>query len=500
MDLLNSLTLGFSVAVTWQNLIYCFLGVLMGTMVGVLPGLGPVTTVALLLPITFSLDPTSSLIMLAGIYYGAQYGGSTTAILVNLPGESSSVVTALDGYKLARKGRAGPALATAAIASFIAGTFSTLVVAGFAPMLGAVALKFGAAEYFSLIVFGLIASIILAQGSVLKALAMVVLGLLLGQVGTDVTSGVDRYTFGLSEMADGISFIALSMALFGIADVIINLQDKEQRSAGILENVGSLMPTRKDMRQTAPSIARGTVLGSLLGLLPGGGALLASFAAYTLERKVARKPREFGDGDIRGVAAPEAANNAGAQTSFIPMITLGLPANPVMAMMIGAMMIQGITPGPSVLRNQPDLVWGLIASMWIGNLMLLLLNLPLIRLWVALLKVPYSYMFPAIILFCCIGAYSVHNASFDVIMMAVLALAGFVLVKLKCEPAPLILGFILGPMLEENLRRALLISRGDFTIFLTKPISLVFLLVSLALLATILFPTVMEQRKRAMEV
>jgi putative tricarboxylic transport membrane protein len=499
MDLFNNLLLGFGVAATWQNLLYCFSGVFMGTLIGVLPGLGPVTTVALLLPITFTLEPTSSLIMLAGIYYGAQYGGSTTAILVNLPGESSSVVTAIDGYKMARMGRAGPALGIAAIASFVAGTFATFVIAGFAPVLGSVALKFGAVEYFSLIVFGLVASIILAQGSVLKALAMVTLGLLLGLVGTDVTSGVDRYTLGFSELADGIGFVALSMALFGIGEVIINLQHGEQRSAGHMDRIDNILPSRADLKQSAPAIARGTLLGSVLGLLPGGGALLASFAAYTLESKVARAPRTFGQGDIRGVAAPEAANNAGAQTSFIPMITLGLPANPVMAMMIGAMMIQGITPGPQVMANQPQLVWGLIVSMWIGNLMLILLNLPLIRFWVTLLKVRYVYMFPAIILFCCIGAYSVHNSSFEVLVMAVLALAGFIFVKLKCEPAPLILGFILGPMMEENLRRALLISRGDFSVFVSKPISLGFLIASLALLALITVPGVLKLRKTAMQ-
>jgi TctA family transporter len=499
MDLINNLLLGFSVAATWQNLLYCFGGVFMGTLIGVLPGLGPVTTVALLLPITFTLEPTSSLIMLAGIYYGAQYGGSTTAILVYMPGESSSVVTAIDGYKMARNGRAGPALGIAAIASFIAGTFATFVIAGFAPALGAVALKFGAVEYFSLIVFGLVASIILAHGSVIKALAMVTLGLLLGLVGTDVTSGVDRYTLGFSELADGIGFVALSMALFGIGEVILNLQQGEQRSAGHMDKIESILPSVADLKYTAPSIVRGTLLGSVLGLLPGGGALLASFAAYTLERKVARAPRKFGQGDIRGVAAPEAANNAGAQTSFIPMITLGLPANPVMAMMIGAMMIQGITPGPQVMTNQPELVWGLIVSMWIGNLMLILLNLPLIRFWVALLKVRYIYMFPAIILFCCIGAYSVHNSSFEVIVMAVLALAGFVFVKLECEAAPLILGFILGPMMEENLRRALLISRGDFSVFLTKPISLGFLVAALLLLAAIAVPGMLKLRKTAMQ-
>jgi len=497
MDLINHLLLGFSVAVTWQNLLYCFAGVFMGTLIGVLPGLGPITTVALLLPLTFSLEPTSALIMLAGIYYGAQYGGSTTAILVNLPGEATSVITALDGYKMARMGRAGPALGIAAIGSFIAGTFATFVIAGFAPILGSVALKFGAVEYFSLILFGLVASIILAQGSVLKALAMVALGLLLGLVGTDVTSGVDRYTFGFSELADGISFVVLSMAIFGIAEVVTNLQQGEQ-THGHVSEIKSVLPTREDMKQSAPSIVRGTLLGSVLGLLPGGGALLASFAAYTLERRVAKAPRNFGEGDIRGVAAPEAANNAGAQTSFIPMITLGLPANPVMAMMIGAMMIQGIQPGPQVMTTQPNLVWGLIASMWIGNLMLIILNLPLVRIWIALLKVRYVYLFPGIILFCCIGAYSVHNASFDILVMAALSVVGFIFVKLKCEPTPLVLGFILGPMLEENLRRALLISRGDFSVMVTHPISLGFLIAAVALLASVAIPGVLSLRKTAM--
>ena len=498
MDLIANLSLGFSVAATFSNLAYCFVGVFLGTMIGVLPGLGPVTTVAMLLPLTFTLEPTTALIMLAGIYYGAQYGGSTTAILVNLPGESSSVVTALDGYEMARQGRAGPALGIAAIGSFVAGTFATLVIAGFAPILGKLALQFGAVEYFSLIVFGLIASIILAQGSVLKALGMIVLGLLLGLVGTDVTSGVDRYTLGFPELADGIGFVALSMGLFGIAEVASNLEEHHSRR-GFVAEIQSVLPSRADLRRSAPSIARGTLLGSVLGLLPGGGALLASFAAYTLERKVASHPREFGQGDIRGVAGPEAANNAGAQTSFIPMITLGLPANPVMAMMIGAMLIQGITPGPQVMTNQPELVWGLIVSMWIGNLMLIALNLPLIRLWVALLKVRYVYMFPAIILFCCVGAYSVHNSSFEVLVMAMLAIAGYLFTKLGCEPAPLILGFVLGPMMEENLRRALLLSRGDFSVFFTHPISLAFLVCSAVLLGLITIPAVMHARKVAMQ-
>jgi len=497
MDVLANLGLGFAVALTVQNIAYCFIGVLLGTVIGVLPGIGPVTTVAMLLPISFTLPPESALILLAGIYYGAQYGGSTTAILVNIPGEASSVVTTIDGHAMARQGRAGPALGIAALGSFFAGCVSTLVIALAAPPLAAVALQFGPAEYFSLMVCGLIAAVVLARGSLLKAIAMVVLGLLLGLVGTDVNSATRRFNFGMTGLADGIEFVALSMAIYGIAEVAYNLEDKRQSSVVSL-GVGRVWPSLDDLKYCLGAILRGTSFGAMLGVLPGGGALLASFAAYTLEKNVARPPRRFGHGDIRGVAAPESANNAGAQTSFIPMLTLGIPGNPTMAMMIGALMIHGIAPGPRVMIDRPGLFWGLIASMWIGNLMLVVLNLPLVGVWVRLLRVPYRLLFPAIIAFCCIGAYTINSKPFDLFVMAFFAVFGYVALKLECEPAPLILGFVLGPMMEENLRRALLISRGDPMVLVQEPISLAFLLIAAGLLIVLAAPTIRKKREEAL--
>jgi len=498
MDVLSNLALGFAVALTLGNIAYCFIGVLLGTIIGVLPGIGPVTTIAMLLPISFTLAPESALILLAGIYYGAQYGGSTTAILVNIPGEASSVVTTLDGYQMALQGRAGPALGIAAIGSFFAGSVATLLIVLAAPPLAAIALQFGPAEYFSLMVCGLIAAVVLARGSLVKAIAMVVLGLLLGLAGTDVNSGVRRFDLGLGGLADGIEFVALSMAIYGIAEVAYNLE-KTQEARVVAAALGRVWPSLADLRYCVGAILRGTSLGALLGVLPGGGALLAAFAAYTLEKNVAAPPRRFGQGDIRGVAAPEAANNAGAQTSFIPMLTLGIPGNPTMAMMIGALMIHGIAPGPRVMTDRPGLFWGLIASMWIGNLMLVILNLPLVGLWVRLLRVPYRLLFPAIIVFCCIGAYTINSKPFDVAVMAFFAIFGYVALKLDCEPAPLILGFVLGPMMEENLRRALLISRGDAMVFLQEPISLAFLLVAVGLLAVIAAPAIRSKREEALK-
>jgi len=497
MAVLSNLELGFAVALTVQNVAYCFLGVLLGTVIGVLPGIGPVTTVAMLLPVSFSLPPESALIMLAGIYYGAQYGGSTTAILVNIPGEASSVVTTIDGHRMALDGRAGPALGIAALGSFFAGCVSTLVIAFAAPPLAAVALQFGPAEYFSLMVCGLIAAVVLARGSLVKAIAMVVLGLLLGLVGTDVNSGARRFNFGMTGLADGIEFVALSMAIYGLAEVAINLEHRQETS--FVAAVGRVWPSLADIRQCAGAILRGTGLGAVLGVLPGGGALLASFASYTLEKNVARPPRRFGQGDIRGVAAPESANNAGAQTSFIPMLTLGIPGNPTMAMMIGALMIHGIAPGPRVMTDRPGLFWGLIASMWLGNLMLVILNLPMVGLWVRLLRVPYRLLFPAIVVFCCIGAYTINSKPFDVAVMAFFAVFGYVALKLDCEPAPLILGFVLGPMMEENLRRALLISRGDPGVFLEEPISLAFLLLAVALLLVVAAPVIRRKREQVLQ-
>ncbi len=494
--LITNLGIGFGVALSFQNLWFCFIGVILGTLIGVLPGIGPVATIAMLLPVTFTLPPVSALIMLAGIYYGAQYGGSTTAILVNLPGESSSVVTCLDGYQMARQGRAGPALGIAALGSFFAGCVSTLIIALFAPPLAEVALKFGPAEYFSLMVLGLIAAVVLAHGSLIKAIAMVILGLLLGLVGTDVNSGVARFSFGISELSDGIGFVSVAMGVFGFAEIIGNLEDTEERELFIKKVVG-LLPTWQDLKDSAPSILRGTALGSALGILPGGGALLASFAAYTLEKKVSWNSANFGKGAIQGVAAPESANNAGAQTSFIPLLTLGIPSNPVMALMIGAMMIQGIAPGPQVMTERPQLFWGMIASMWVGNLMLVILNLPLIGMWIKLLTVPYRILYPSILLFCCIGVYSLSNSPFDVMQTAVFGVVGYIFVKLECEPAPLILGFILGPLMEENLRRAMLLSRGDPLVFFQRPISLSMLLVAGFLLLVVVAPVVRKKRDEA---
>jgi putative tricarboxylic transport membrane protein len=452
----------------------------------------------MLLPATFGLPPISALIMLAGIFYGAQYGGSTTAILVNLPGETSSVVTALDGYQMARQGFAGRALATAAIGSFFAGTVSTILIALFAPPLAEVALSFGPAEYFSLMTLGLVASIVLAHGSILHALGMIIFGLLLGMIGTDVNSGTARFTFGMPELADGIGFVIVAMGLFGVGEIIANLESESTRSV-MVKAVTGLMPTREDFKRMIGPVLRGTALGSALGILPGGGAALASFGAYALEKKVSRNRAQFGKGAIEGVAAPESANNAGAQMSFIPMLTLGIPSNPVMALMIGAMIIQGIQPGPSVMTEQPALFWGIIASMWIGNLMLLILNLPLIGLWVKMISVPYHLLYPMILVFCCIGVFSLNNSSFDVYLMILFGFLGYVFKKLDCEPAPMLLGFILGPMMEEFLRRALLLSKGDPTILVTRPISATMLVVSLVLLALVLMPSFSKTREVAFQ-
>lgn len=500
MELLNNLILGFENAVTLQNLLYCFVGVSVGTLIGVLPGMGPVATVAMLLPITYSLDPSAALIMLAGIYYGAQYGGSTTAVLVNIPGEAAAVVTCLDGHQMAKRGRAGAALGIAAIGSFIAGCFATVLIAAFAPPLTQLAFKFGPAEYFSLMVLGLVSAVVLANGDLLKAIAMIFLGLLLGLVGTDINSGAMRYTFGVGELMEGLDFVALSMGIYGFAEIMRNLEITQSRSL-VPGKVGTVLPTKEDLKASAGPIARGTLLGSFLGILPGGGALLSSFASYTLEKKLggAHTKPAFGEGNIRGVAGPESANNAGAQTSFIPMLTLGIPSNAVMALMIGAMMIHNITPGPQVMTQDPGLFWGLIVSMWIGNLILIILNLPLIGLWVQLLKVPYRWLYPAILCFCCIGVYSISNNVFQIWMTIGFGVLGYLFYKLDCEAAPLILGFILGPMMEEHMRRALLLSRGDLTVFFTSPISAVLLLIAAILLLLVLLPAVKSGREKAFQ-
>lgn len=499
MELINNLALGFQVAFTGVNLLYALFGCLLGTLIGVLPGLGPVATIAMLLPSIYSLDATPALIMLAGIYYGAQYGGSTTAILINVPGESSSVVTAIDGYQMARQGRAGAALAAAGLGSFFAGCVGTLIVAGFAPPLTELAFQFGPAEYFSLMVLGLIGAVVLASGSLVKAVAMIILGLLVGQINTDVISGVPRYSFDIPELTDGISFVAIAMGVFGFGEIISNLGRPAEHREVFTKHVKGLWPTKQDFKDAAPAVLRGTALGSVLGVLPGGGALLAAFAAYTVEKKVAGASGRFGKGDIRGVAGPESANNAGAQTSFIPMLTLGIPPNAVMALMVGAMTIKGIQPGPQVMTSNPELFWGLIASMWIGNLMLVVLNLPLIGMWIKLLTVPYRFLFPAILTFCCIGLYTLNNNNFDVYMAAGMGVIGYLFYKLHCEPAPLLLGFILGPMMEENLRRALLLSRGEWSTFATRPLSLGLLLAALALVVIVLLPAVKSKREEAFQ-
>jgi len=495
MDIFSNLVLGFTVAVSPIHLLYAAIGVMLGTLIGVLPGVGPVATIAMLLPITFNLDPVAALIMLAGIYYGSQYGGSTTAILVNIPGEAASVVTCLDGYQMARQGRAGPALAVAALGSFFAGCVATLIIATVAPPLAELALKFGPSEYFSLMVFGLIAATVLAHGSLVKAIAMVVFGLLLGLIGTDVNSGVLRFTFGIPELSDGIGFVIVAMGMFGIAEIVCNLELKGDREV-FTKKVTNLFPTREDFRRSWAPVLRGTALGSFLGILPGGGALLSSFGAYTVEKKLSKHPEQFGKGAIEGVAGPEAANNAGAQTSFIPMLTLGIPGNAVMALMIGALMIQGIAPGPQVMTEKPELFWGLIASMWIGNLMLVVLNLPLIGIWIKLLTVPYRFLYPSILVFMAIGVFSLSNNPWDVLVMAVFGLLGYICVKLECEPAPMILGFILGPLMEENLRRAMLLSRGDPSVFLTKPISGAFIVASVLLLLAVALPALRKKREQ----
>lgn len=496
MELLGHLAMGFSAAVGAANLGYCLIGVLLGTLIGVLPGLGPNATIAMLLPFAFTLEPLPALIMLAGIYYGAQYGGSTSAILIKVPGEASSVVTALDGYQMARQGRAGVALATAAIGSFAAGTFATLLVATLGPPLAEVALAFGPADYCSLVVLGLVASVVLVEGSLLKAFGMIVLGLLLGLVGIDVNSGVERFTFGFPDLADGIQVAVVAMGLFGLGEIVHNLRDEHAREP-MVRRISGFLPNREEWKRIAGPITRGTLLGSALGVLPGGGSILASFAAYSLEKRLATNHGEFGKGAIEGVAAPEAANNAGAQTSFIPMLTLGLPSNSVMALMLGAMIIHGIVPGPSVMVEQPVLFYGLVASMWIGNLMLVVLNLPLVGLWVRLLSIPYHHLYPIIVALCCIGAYSLRNNVFDIYLTAAFGLLGTLLVALRCEPAPLLLGFILGPMLEEYLRRALILSHGDPTVFVARPISAVLLALAAIALIAVLVPSVRKMRSPA---
>src|SRR5215468_7274192 len=494
MDLFNNLIFGFGVAFSLQNLLYCLVGVTVGTLIGVLPGIGPLGTIAMLMPLTYNVSPVGALIMLAGIYYGAQYGGSTTAILVNLPGETSAVVTCIDGYQMARQGRAGPALAIAAIGSFFAGTVGTLLIALAGPPLADVALKFGSPEYFSLMLMGLVAAAVLAQGDMVKSLAMVAFGLLLGIVGTDVNTGVQRYSFGYPELSDGIGFIVVAVGVFAVGEIVSNLGSAETRQL-FTDKVSNLMPSLADLKQSFMPILRGTGVGCFFGVLPGTGPAIASFASYMVEKKVADDPSRFGNGAIEGVAGPESANNADAQCKFIPMLTLGLPASGVMALMLGALTIQGIQPGPQVMTQRPELFWGLIASMWIGNAMLVILNLPLIGLWVKLLRVPYRLLFPAIMAFSAIGIYSVNSSSFEIYLTALFGIFGFVCMKLGFPPAPMLLGYVLGPMMEENLRRSMLMSGGDPSVFVTRPLSLAFIIATVLILVVMVLPAVRAHRQ-----
>ncbi|MCT7378130.1 tripartite tricarboxylate transporter permease [Chelativorans salis] len=494
-DLFAHLAHGFTVALSVQNILLCFVGCLLGTLIGVLPGIGPIATIAILLPMTFGFPPESALIMVAGIYYGAQYGSSTTAILMSIPGEASSTVTCLDGHEMAKRGRAGTALGIAAIGSFFAGTVATVFVAALAIPLTSVALSFGPAEYFSLMLMGLVFAAALARGSMFHALISIMVGVLLSTVGPDLMTAQLRMTFGVPQLADGFNFAILGMGLFGIGEILRNLEQSTSREV-LKSTIGRLLPGREDLRRSFWPMVRGTALGGSLGILPGNGAVLGAFASYTIEKKVARNPKEFGYGAIEGVAGPESANNAGAQTSFIPLLTLGLPPNSVMAIMIGAMTIHGIVPGPQVINSNPELFWGLIASMWIGNLMLLVINLPMISIWVKLLTVPYRLLFPAIILFCCIGVYSLSGSTVDVLILAAFGLIGYTMWKFGFEPAPLLLGVVLGSRMEEALRQALIISRGDFSTFVTRPISAVLLTVTVFLILIVALPEIRKRREK----
>ncbi len=487
MDVIHHLALGFSVALTPENFMYCLIGAFVGTLVGVLPGVGPVTTISILLPFTFKISPIASLIMLSGIYYGAHHAGSTTAIMLNMPGEPTSVVICLDGHPMARKGKAGVALFVSALGSFFAGGIGVLVITTLSPPLAKAALLIGSPEYASMIVMALVTASVLASKSPFTTIAMAMLGVLIGTIGTDVNSGTWRFTSGLPMLADGVSFVAVAAGLFAFAEVILHVGSPEAR-ANLSSRIESLIPSRAELRASIKPILRGTALGGALGILPGTGPLISSFASYAMEKQLADDPSRFGKGAIEGVAGPEAANNAAAITHFIPMLSLGIPAGAAMALMLGALIIQGISPGPQVMTDHPDLFWGVVASMWIGNLMLLVLNLPLVGVWVKLLMIPYRLLYPAILLFCCIGVYSVNNQMFDVLLAAGFGAIGFVFKKLDCPAGPLVLGLVLGPALEEHTRRSLLLSKGDPTVFLTHPISLAMLLVAVALIVVFARP------------
>jgi len=497
MDVLAGISSGFLIALTLKNIVYCFTGALIGTLIGVLPGIGPLATIAMLMPFTYHVDPVSSMIMLAGIFYGAQYGGSTTSILLNLPGEASSVITCLDGHQLAKKGKAGVALSVAAVGSLVAGTIGTLAIVLLAPMLVNFAEKFGPAEYCALMTLGLVVAVVLANGSIIKAIAMVFLGVLFGLAGTDSATNAQRYTFGIFEMSDGIDFVPIAMGLFGIAEIISNLEQRTHAHG--VTPISSLWPSREEIRRSIGPVLRGTAIGSFLGVLPGGGPTLAAFSSYAVEKRISKWPDQFGKGAIEGVAGPESANNAAAQTAFVPMLALGVPSNAIMALMIGAMMLQGIQPGPDVMTKRPDLFWGIIASMWVGNLMLVVINLPLVGIWVKLLSVPYRFLFPTILAFCCIGAFSLQSSTFHLLMLAGFGFLGYVFIKLGCEPAPFLLGLVLGPQLEEYFRRAMHISRGDPAIFVDRPISLALFALTAVLLIFAALPSISRARNETFQ-
>ncbi len=494
MQSLQHFISGLGIALQPENLLFCFLGALCGTLIGVLPGIGPVATIAMLLPVTFYLSPVAALIMLAGIYYGSQYGGSTTSILMKVPGESASVVTCLDGYQMALRGRAGSALAIAALGSFFAGIVGTMLNVLFGPEFARIALAFGSAEYFGLMLLGLSISIAMSSGGMLGSIAMVIVGLVLGSIGRDINTGYGRLTFDIPELSDGIGFVPLAVGLFGIAEVMRNLAGGEG-SGSMVKAVGRLWPSREEARRATPAVLRGTLLGTILGILPGGGSILAAFTSYGLERRLSRRPQEFGQGAVEGLAGPESANNAAAQASFIPLLTLGIPPNAVLALLVGGMMIHGITPGPTVMTERPDLFWGLIASMLLGNIMLVIINLPLVGIWVQFLKVPYRLMFPAIFLFCCIGVYGVNGSVFEVYLAVGFGLLGYAMSKLGLEPAPLVLGFVLGPLIEEHLRRALSLSDGDLTVFATRPLAATLIVLALLVPCLVLLPQLGSRRK-----
>jgi TctA family transporter len=491
MEVFGMLGMGFATAFSPENLFYCFLGVFLGTFIGVLPGIGALATISMLLPLTFHVPATTAIIMLAGIYYGASYGGSTASILLNLPGTPSAAVACLDGYPMSKQGRAGVALFMTTIASFIGASLGIVILTLFAPRLAEVALSFGPADYFAMMLLGLVAAATLAQGSPAKGIAMVLFGLCLGMVGTDVQTGQQRFTFDIPYLSDGISLVAIAMGLFGVAEVIGSIGRVTNAEVAAQKiTMRSMMPKLDDWRRSWKPMLRGTGVGAFFGALPGAGGTIASFMSYAMEKRIAKDPSRFGKGAIEGVTAPESANNAAAQTAFIPTLTLGIPGDAVMALMLGALIIQGIQPGPRLMTEYPELFWGLIASFWIGNIMLVILNIPLIGLWVRMLRIPYSILYPAILLFICIGVFSINNSYFDVLIVMFFGVVGYVMLKLKFEPAPLLLGFILGPLMEEHLRRAMLLSRGDLGVFIERPISASFLGITALLLAWAIYATI----------